>query len=1153
MTLKTFYLPCLVLFISTLSFSQRGNYLTPNFNSTNVADTIFNKKEIIVRNSKKDTLEISGYFAGRLQGKKTLYNSNGDIRLVANYKKGLLHGKVEHYPYRAKQVSRIEYYKAVPKENKSELHGKTVIYYPNGDLQETLIYKNGAKNGKYIIYHSKGQIKEKGTFKNNLNIGNKLTFNKNGNLLRNENFILIDNPNYTSRIDQKEKKVENLKVPAKISVLNGSSLYYHYNGFIASELEFKSGKKNGVCREYHQAKNKSLKSEIEFKKGLEHGSFIHFDKDGKIERQGIYYKEIEVGDTVYKGVYDGEIISYNKGKLQRIENWENFMRNGVQENYTYHTGKLSLRTHFKDNLKCGLEEGFDSDGLKRHESYYEIVEIDGNKVSQQIGINTTWTKGIKRSETNWENGKKNGLAYIYYENGSLERMMNYKDGELDGLDKTYYENGQIKEDYMYQRHYNSRHFIGWNRSFDESGQITKVFYSLGNDKNSIELRFENGKMTELMIQNGISISLSEDQKIKNIINQKQGRSIFGYYTFTNEKLRKVAFKTDLHYSATANFTSNGKLIQVYTNTGKTIEESNLNTIAQQIANQYNPKWNEEDLIKGSFKDGKHQWKYKDGTRFFNIEFKDSLPHGTWVSYNPIDGDTLVHAEFEKGLPIGNWVEKTVDGVIKSRIAYHPNHKIKENWNFASKGLLREVRKYDSLGKKNYSADYHENGNLKSRYELTKGNSLSMWPNGDTSNFNFLDVIKDSIKIERRFYKGNILKLQRKNNLTTGEGEVKTYHENGQLNTLQELKDNKSHGLYSRFDDTGKLIYTGAFKDGKRNGKWIKYNDNGDAEISHFDNGEFIIDKTKEDPNSCTCYDKSLPSSRIGFAPLLSHFEDYETVKDFFPKTLIPIDSLNYEHLFYVGLNTDNNRSAGFTGMKILMFSDFSFYYPAVDYLKFNLNPCLTPGYIGNMRSTFNYTFSGNKTLDAYLGTKTISVGLVQNPLVDVNNKPFTILFETDGMRLNENDIRNINFIKPDSNCYPLGIINDLMKINISDAKLNIRPYRGMKTDLPILPNELQQFYGFEINEAQIDFYYESKTEIIPIKAKTKQLMAGSNFVAGKIEIAGKSKKPNEFSLQLNGSTIKLNEFKRFLEKKGFYRVKMEIKDSVLLVEFYTEK
>ena len=41
-----------------------------------------------------------------------------------------------------------------------------------------------------------------------------------------------------------------------------------------------------MCREYHQDKNKSLKSEVEYKDGLEHGSFIHYDKDGKVERQG---------------------------------------------------------------------------------------------------------------------------------------------------------------------------------------------------------------------------------------------------------------------------------------------------------------------------------------------------------------------------------------------------------------------------------------------------------------------------------------------------------------------------------------------------------------------------------------------------------------------------------------------------------------------------------------------------------------------------------------------------------------------------------------------------------------------------------------------------------------------------------------------------
>ncbi len=128
-----------------------------------------------------------------------------------------------------------------------------------------------------------------------------------------------------------------------------------------------------------------------------------------------------------------------------------------------------------------------------------------------------------------------------------------------------------------------------------------------------------------------------------------------------------------------------------------------------------------------------------------------------------------------------------------------------------------------------------------------------------------------------------------------------------------------------------------------------------------------------------------------------------------------------------------------------------------------------------------------------------------------------------------------------------------MTIKISDAELDIESFGRRYDYLPLLESELKQFYGFKINASQIEFDYESKTGIIPIKAKSKQLIAGGNFVAGIIEIEGKSNNSSEFSPQTSSSTIKLDELKKFLEKKGFYRVKVEIKETVLMIEFYTEK
>src|SRR5690606_221070 len=126
-----------------------------------------------------------------------------------------------------------------------------------GNLAELTNYKNGSKNGKYELYHNNGKLKEKGTYEDNLNIGNKRYYSTDGTLLRDENYIIINNPKYiepSKRPDAKELSDKEIKEivnqPKKLSLLHGKATYYHSNGKISAENNFKNGKKDGLCKEY---------------------------------------------------------------------------------------------------------------------------------------------------------------------------------------------------------------------------------------------------------------------------------------------------------------------------------------------------------------------------------------------------------------------------------------------------------------------------------------------------------------------------------------------------------------------------------------------------------------------------------------------------------------------------------------------------------------------------------------------------------------------------------------------------------------------------------------------------------------------------------------------------------------------------------------
>jgi len=1177
-------LQSILLFLSLLLLSgilqaQPNTRVNESFKNILGTDTLvqqpflgglLNKETWIIRSKDKDTLEIAEVKNGKLHGEQQLFYHNGDVKSIAHYKHGLLDGKVEVFIQNSKQLIALMHYKALPDSGVSVLHGEVERYFHGKGIQERLNYKEGKKDGPYTQYFQNGQLQTKGQYKEDLEIGRKLSYSQSGDLQREENFIIIDNPQYLALNKNQKQKLEEVKpvntrnIAQKISVLHGTVKYYR-NGKLTSDCQYKNGKKDGLCKEYHYNSNE-LKSEVEYKDGKKHGTFTHYFANGKINSKGIFYETIKADSQVYNNVYDGEIVYFqekrnNDGEKviykNRIETWENYKKNGIAEFYSYHSGKLNKRIRYKDNLQTGLEERFDADGTKNYEGHFEIVIKDGKRVSQQTGIEKSWKDGELRYTTEWKNGKKNGVSKMYYENGNLEKVMHFTDGELDGKYQTYYENGQIKEDYDY--FYNSKRrqkfHIGWNKTYNKEGQLKHIFHSYGNGENSIGIQYKNGKQSTFSVDKAIFIETSVAKKIKSIHYLNHSRPYFGYDFFRNQQLRKVHFNATDFHSASANFNSKGEVIQIYSATGNNIEDKEIKNIAKQVGENYNPAWNKEALITEGFKNGTYKWNYADGTPFFEISFKDSLPNGVWLMYNPINGDTIYHKEYKLGKPVGEWIEKTIDGVYKQKTTYFSNHKIKENHRYQQNGNLRETKKYDSLGQLTYQADYFENGNLK-YWRNSQTNSHAYYrKNGDTSSYNILLTDGDSIQLERQFYENNQVKVERRYNLTTGLGEVKTYFENGQLKTLHESKNKLTHGIYKQLDEDGNLLTLGHFKNKKRHGQWIQYNKDGTTKVSQFKNGRIVIEKLKEKDNTdnCHCIDTTLQSGSIGYAGSLSYFEEYENIKDFIPKSIVPIDSFNYDKIFYVGLQTDNNRSAGFTSLKLLLFKDFAFHYPAPGFLKFNLTPCKTEGYISNIKGNFHYRYSTDRTLHAHLSTKTIGVSLNNNPLVDQNKKPYTIHFETKGMDVSENDIKYIDFIDEDSTCYPLGIINNLMKIEIQKAELDIRPSNGRFSDVPLLPAEVKQFYGFDIRQATLKFDFIKDGKTIKISAKAQRILAGSNYVAGKIILEGQLKENNTFTLENKQHTFPIDEIKKFLETKGFYRVEINEVVEGISIQFYTEK
>ena len=109
----------------------------------------------------------------------------------------------------------------------------------------------------------------------------------------------------------------------------------------------------------------------------------------------------------------------------------------------YKNGQKKLESNYKDGKQDGLATFWHENGQKAEEGSFKDGKIEG--------LHQTWyDNGQKRSEVNYKNGKKDGLQTTWYENGQKAQESNYKDGKVDGLAVAWYDNEQKSRELNYK-------------------------------------------------------------------------------------------------------------------------------------------------------------------------------------------------------------------------------------------------------------------------------------------------------------------------------------------------------------------------------------------------------------------------------------------------------------------------------------------------------------------------------------------------------------------------------------------------------------------------------------------------------------------------------------------------------------------------------
>ena len=186
------------------------------------------------------------------------------------------------------------------KKYKNKLrHGKSIRYYKDGQIESELDYKHGKNDGKSIWYYENGQIWFEENYKDGKLDGEFFEYYKNGQKF--EDGYCIDEVLYV-----KNRWDNNGRLIVKDG--NGKGTYYHENGQLSWEVDYKNGLMVGKFISYNE--DGQIDEERDYKNGKRDGKSIWYYPNGHKKQEEDYKNGMKHGE---------KILYYESGLVRKVE------------------------------------------------------------------------------------------------------------------------------------------------------------------------------------------------------------------------------------------------------------------------------------------------------------------------------------------------------------------------------------------------------------------------------------------------------------------------------------------------------------------------------------------------------------------------------------------------------------------------------------------------------------------------------------------------------------------------------------------------------------------------------------------------------------------------------------------------------------------
>lgn len=457
--------------------------------------------------------------------------------------------------------------------------------------------------------------------------------------------------------------------------------FYYPNGQVSSEGLMINGKPDGFWKTYHVSG--VIKSE---------GLRLNFELDSAWNFYNQVGELIEIINYKY-GKRNGYAIGYSyekspSGVIIRKELYLNDVKQGKA--YYYHlTGNLKEEVSYSDGKRQGPAKEYDENG-----NLIMIMEYHNNYLISRERINRTDAQGNKQGP--WK---------YYHDNGILFKEMNYTDNLLDGLYREYANSGTLILSLRYDKGklfeesdktLNNNIEIDVRREFTDDGKL-KFTGSFRNNKPLGIHRFYNN---EGQIVNSEIFNEEGEVTAQGIVDETGNRNGAWKDLYPDGKLKaEGTYNNNLRSGKWVFYYNNGKKEQegnylrgnldgtwrwYHSNGELWREEMYFNGREDGESIEYNADG--KIVAKGSYINGEKEglWRFDVGDHSEEGNYQSGLENEIWKHYY-LDGTIKFIGEFRQGLPEGK------------HKYYYPDGSLMEE-RFYSRGLKeKNWKKYDESG------------------------------------------------------------------------------------------------------------------------------------------------------------------------------------------------------------------------------------------------------------------------------------------------------------------------------------------------------------------------------------------------------------------------------------------------------------------------